>query len=151
MEAIATRRQATPGFGAVVVIDPASEKVSTHLRTLMHLRCRYRARRVGRLWCRSRKLHRIRTQGGMCSGNYGEDALIRQCTVCPHTTRYSPIEETDHSAFRQFFGNEPARGGCDRGGWQVTLDTVRTAAAASVDCIFRSNVLAIVRWPSLIV
>ena len=50
-----------------------------------------------------------------------------------------------------FFGNEPARGGCDRGGWQVTLDTVRTAAAASVDCIFRSNVLAIVRWPSLIV
>lgn len=124
----ATRRAAAIGFGASAALDPGAPDIAQRIRAAMPFGADvvvvamedYVAHAAGYVAL----AHRIaRSQGNIVMMRAYGSAGFGQ--IEPSVAW---LKELTIRHFGNFFGNEPARGGRDRGDWQVTLDAMARGA-----------------------
>lgn len=125
------RRRAALGFGATAAFDPAVDGLARAVRALMPFGADvvvvamedYVAASRGYV-ALAHRLARLQGQVVMMRA-YGSQGFAR---VEPSVAW---LKELTIRHFGNFFGNEPARGGRDRGDWQVTLDAMARGTLAA--------------------
>lgn len=124
VDGAAVRREAARGFGAVTCLDPSGDNIVRAVRAAMPfgadvvvVALEDFAPAATDYLALAHRLARVQ----------GTVILIRAYGAEPFA-RIQPsaawLKELTIRHFGNFFGNEPARGGRDRGDWQVTLDAI---------------------------